>query len=372
MRLGISPRTRVVKGGSTFTVPPTAIHRVLHAGNGMAVTIHAYSPPLTRTGAYHVGPDGELERISQTYEEEPAAPKPRWSELSAAVQAARCASSLAPTRIAQLAQARARLLELEPHMRGSLVDAPPAGLGVDDGQAPAVEIVERSLAESCSNPPPSSITSTSTRSSVRWARRRIRPSPCRTWQHAPGRRLHPTGAPVPALIVVSRRSLARHPWVTDGTSPENGSVTLGFGSAISAVSVRNSTSENSNDATTIPSDSSSVLPQRVDEAQPDGLVHRRVLSGREVAQSRGRRWRPREQALERPRGRGGEVQAAIAGRLQRLIELGCLEHRARERHAERRSQATQRGQDGCPSLPLRLVAQTVHTARRPTAWPPSS
>ncbi len=70
MRLGISPRTRVVKGGSTFTVPPTAIHRVLHAGNGMAVTIHAYSPPLTRTGAYHVGPDGELERESLSFEEE--------------------------------------------------------------------------------------------------------------------------------------------------------------------------------------------------------------------------------------------------------------------------------------------------------------
>ena len=41
-------------------VPPVAIHRVLHAGDGPAVTIHAYSPPLRRTGAYRIGPDGEL------------------------------------------------------------------------------------------------------------------------------------------------------------------------------------------------------------------------------------------------------------------------------------------------------------------------
>ena len=41
--------------GQTFTVPPRAIHRVLHAGDGPAVTIHAYSPPLRRTGAYRVG-----------------------------------------------------------------------------------------------------------------------------------------------------------------------------------------------------------------------------------------------------------------------------------------------------------------------------
>jgi hypothetical protein len=53
-----------------FVVPPTAIHRVRHAGSAPAVTIHAYSPPLRRTGAYRVGPDGGLERVSQPYERE--------------------------------------------------------------------------------------------------------------------------------------------------------------------------------------------------------------------------------------------------------------------------------------------------------------
>ncbi len=70
LRLGGSPQTRVLRGGSVFTVPPAAIHRVLHVGDVPAVTIHAYSPPLTRTGAYRVGPGGELERESLSIEEE--------------------------------------------------------------------------------------------------------------------------------------------------------------------------------------------------------------------------------------------------------------------------------------------------------------
>ncbi len=70
------PQTRTLGAGATLTIPPTAIHRVLHAGEAPAVTIHAYSPPLTRTGAYRVGPGGELERealsIGQELRAEPA------------------------------------------------------------------------------------------------------------------------------------------------------------------------------------------------------------------------------------------------------------------------------------------------------------
>lgn len=70
LRLGGSPETRVAGPGATVVVPAVAIHRVLHAGEGPAVTIHAYSPPLERTGAYRVGAGGELERASVSYEEE--------------------------------------------------------------------------------------------------------------------------------------------------------------------------------------------------------------------------------------------------------------------------------------------------------------
>lgn len=62
--VGSAPRTRELGAGAVFTVPPVAIHRVLHAGDEPAVTIHAYSPPLTRIGAYRIGSEGELERES--------------------------------------------------------------------------------------------------------------------------------------------------------------------------------------------------------------------------------------------------------------------------------------------------------------------
>ena len=70
LTLGGAPRSRELGAGSTFTVPPVAIHRVLHAGDSPAVTIHAYSPPLRRTGAYRLGADGELERETQDFEVE--------------------------------------------------------------------------------------------------------------------------------------------------------------------------------------------------------------------------------------------------------------------------------------------------------------
>jgi hypothetical protein len=70
MRADGPPRGHVHEAGTTVNLPPTAIHRVLHAGEGTAVTIHAYSPPLTRTGAYRVTPDGLLEREVQGIESE--------------------------------------------------------------------------------------------------------------------------------------------------------------------------------------------------------------------------------------------------------------------------------------------------------------
>ena len=74
LSLGGLPRVRVFGPGEAFTVEPTAIHRVLHAGGKPAVTVHAYSPPLRRMGAYRVDEDGVLERESQSFELELRAP----------------------------------------------------------------------------------------------------------------------------------------------------------------------------------------------------------------------------------------------------------------------------------------------------------
>jgi mannose-6-phosphate isomerase-like protein (cupin superfamily) len=70
LRLGATPRSRVIGAGRSFSVPPVVIHRVMHSGTAPAVTIHAYSPPLARTGVYRVGARGELQRESLTLDEE--------------------------------------------------------------------------------------------------------------------------------------------------------------------------------------------------------------------------------------------------------------------------------------------------------------
>jgi mannose-6-phosphate isomerase-like protein (cupin superfamily) len=81
LRLGSVPRGRTIAAGSTFWVPPVAIHRVLHSGEVPAVTIHAYSPPLVRTGAYRTGRDGELMRETLSIEEELRAPTADFAAL---------------------------------------------------------------------------------------------------------------------------------------------------------------------------------------------------------------------------------------------------------------------------------------------------
>ena len=70
LMLGGGHSSRTVQAGSSFTFAASDIHRVLHAGTGPAVTIHAYSPPLSRMGAYEIAPTGELARHSISYEQE--------------------------------------------------------------------------------------------------------------------------------------------------------------------------------------------------------------------------------------------------------------------------------------------------------------
>jgi Cysteine dioxygenase type I len=68
--LGGPPAARTVGAGGSFTFGASDIHRVSHAGAEPAVTVHAYSPPLWRMGAYEVLPTGELRRWSLSYAEE--------------------------------------------------------------------------------------------------------------------------------------------------------------------------------------------------------------------------------------------------------------------------------------------------------------
>jgi predicted metal-dependent enzyme (double-stranded beta helix superfamily) len=68
--LGGEPARRVAQAGESFDFGASDIHRVLHHGARPAVTIHVYSPPLWRMGAYEVERDGTLRRHSVSYAEE--------------------------------------------------------------------------------------------------------------------------------------------------------------------------------------------------------------------------------------------------------------------------------------------------------------
>jgi predicted metal-dependent enzyme (double-stranded beta helix superfamily) len=68
--LGGPPASRVISAGGSLGFGASDIHRVSHCGTEPAVTLHAYSPPLWRMGAYEVRDDGTLQRHSLSYAEE--------------------------------------------------------------------------------------------------------------------------------------------------------------------------------------------------------------------------------------------------------------------------------------------------------------
>lgn len=88
LNLDGAPTSQAFKAGESFHFSATDIHRVRHAGDGPAVTLHVYSPPLLSMGAYVVGDDGRLERqtVPSSQELRPleATGQPAHPELGAA------------------------------------------------------------------------------------------------------------------------------------------------------------------------------------------------------------------------------------------------------------------------------------------------
>jgi len=68
-RMGGEPVTRVVGPGRVFAFGPDHIHRMAGAVDG-SVSIHAYSPPLWRTGQYSITTAGVLRRPAVSYADE--------------------------------------------------------------------------------------------------------------------------------------------------------------------------------------------------------------------------------------------------------------------------------------------------------------
>jgi len=76
-RIGGQHLTTSVGAGESFCFGSDHIHR-LTGGEGGAVSIHAYSPPLWRLGQYSITDDGLMRRVAVSYADElrPLDPEP--------------------------------------------------------------------------------------------------------------------------------------------------------------------------------------------------------------------------------------------------------------------------------------------------------
>ena len=63
-------RRRIHRQGETFSFDPSHVHRMHNETPRLCVSIHAYSPPLTRLGAYVIEEDGTLRRLTQAGDSE--------------------------------------------------------------------------------------------------------------------------------------------------------------------------------------------------------------------------------------------------------------------------------------------------------------
>lgn len=70
LTIGGPPRRRSYRAGTSFHFDASHVHRMHQTGDGPAISIHAYSPPLWRMGAYAIESDGALRRTSISYAEE--------------------------------------------------------------------------------------------------------------------------------------------------------------------------------------------------------------------------------------------------------------------------------------------------------------
>jgi len=70
LTIGGIPRRVAYRAGDRFTFDPSHVHRMHNETPRLAVSIHAYSPPLRALGAYVIERDGTLRRLTQAGDSE--------------------------------------------------------------------------------------------------------------------------------------------------------------------------------------------------------------------------------------------------------------------------------------------------------------
>jgi hypothetical protein len=96
LAIGGEPKVSEYGEGEAFDFAASDIHRMTHASGGPAVSLHAYSPPLWRMGAYAVESGGVLTRTSVSYAEELRPPGAAAQDRPAAPHARPLAGQATP------------------------------------------------------------------------------------------------------------------------------------------------------------------------------------------------------------------------------------------------------------------------------------
>src|SRR5690348_4535186 len=85
---GASLRERTIDSRETVRFESAYVHDVHNEANEVAVSVHAYSPPLSEMSYYDVQ-DGELVRLATTWTDDPESPAPTFASVDELLAAAR-------------------------------------------------------------------------------------------------------------------------------------------------------------------------------------------------------------------------------------------------------------------------------------------
>ena len=123
--------------GQTVTFGDQYVHDVRNTHDQVAVSVHAYSPPLSSMGFYEVV-DGVLVRRAQTWTDDPEAPAPpAFESVDAMLEAARAGiTRLSPAEASRAVTQGALIVDIRPVWQREA-----------DGEVPGSVIIERNHLE---------------------------------------------------------------------------------------------------------------------------------------------------------------------------------------------------------------------------------
>ena len=133
---GETLRSRAWTSGETARFGPAYVHDVRNDRDDVALSVHAYSPPLSQMHYYDVE-DGELYRLATSWTDDPETVAPAFSSVDDMLAVARSAiTRYTPVEAAAELATGAHLVDIRPAWQREL-----------DGEVPGSVVIERNHLE---------------------------------------------------------------------------------------------------------------------------------------------------------------------------------------------------------------------------------